>query len=86
ETLKAENVRLQTAIKSAPASPSPQPAVSDDKLRQSYEKLVKDNQALRAQSAEALTSLKVLEDENEELMLELEKMRNQLNSASAKPR
>lgn len=84
ETLKAENARLQYTIKNAPASPSTQPAPADDKLRQSYEKLVKDYQALRGQSAEALTSLKVLEDENEELMLELEKMRNQLNAASAK--
>lgn len=84
ETLKSENARLHSAMQNTPAVPSTQLSLADDKLKQSYEKLVKDYQALRAQCAEALTSLKVLEDENDELMLELEKMRNQINAASAK--
>jgi hypothetical protein len=84
ETLKAENIRLQSAIKSTSIAPLIHPSLADDKLRQSYEKLVKDYQALRSQCADALTSLKVLEDENDELMLELEKMRNQTRAPSAK--
>lgn len=79
ESLKAENARLQLAAKSTPA---PQPAM-DDKMRNSYEKLVRDFQALRAQNAEALTEIKVLEDENEELMLELEKAKNESRNAAA---
>lgn len=82
-TLKAENVRLQAALKNASCVPPSQPALSDDKMRQSYEKLQKDFHALRAQSAEALTSLKVLEDENDELMQELEKLKNQSKNATA---
>jgi chromosome segregation ATPase len=83
ESLKAENARLQLAAKSALAAPSPQPAM-DDKFRQSYEKLVKDFQALRAQNAEALTSIKVLEDENDELMGELEKAKSESRTATPK--
>jgi hypothetical protein len=56
----------------------------DDKFRQSYEKLVKDFQALRAQNAEALTSIKVLEDENDELMGELEKAKSESRTATPK--
>lgn len=84
EALKVENARLHSAIQNTSAVPSTQLSLADDKLKQSYEKLVKDYQALRAQCAEALTSLKVLEDENDELMFELEKMRNQVSAASAK--
>jgi regulator of replication initiation timing len=84
ETLKAENARLQSALKNAPAAQSMQPAAgNDDKMRQSYERLKMDMQALRAQSAESLASLKVLEEENEELMIELEKLRSQSRNAAA---
>lgn len=76
--LKSEVVRLQAALKNAPAS-----SQVDDKLKQSYEKLQKEFHELRAQSAEALTSLKVLEDENEELMQELELLKNQSKNAAA---
>lgn len=79
ETIKAENARLQGALKNAPA---PQPAQGDDKLKQSYEKLQKEFHELRAQSAEALTSLKVLEDENEELAQELDLLKNQSKNAT----
>ena len=72
ETLKAENARLQSL----------QQFQGDHKLKQSYEKLQKDFQQLRAQSADALTSLKVLEDENDELMAELEKARSQCKNVS----
>lgn len=76
--LKSEVVHLQAALKNAPAS-----SQVDDKLKQSYEKLQKEFHELRAQSAEALTSLKVLEDENEELMQELELLKNQSKNAAA---
>jgi chromosome segregation ATPase len=80
ETLKAENMRLQAALKNVPL---PQTIQNDDKLKQSYEKLQKEIQALRAQSAEALASLKVLEDENEELIQELERLKSQSKSTAA---
>jgi chromosome segregation ATPase len=80
ETMKAENTRLQAAHKNMPASQTIQ---GDDKLKQSYEKLVKEFQDLRAQTADALTSLKVLEDENEELTQELERMKSQSKNAAA---
>ncbi|HEX2014841.1 MAG TPA: hypothetical protein VLA68_06410 [Nitrososphaera sp.] len=54
-----------------------------DMLKQAYEKLQKEFQVLRAQNADALTSLKVLEEENEELMQELEDLRNQVKNAAA---
>lgn len=78
EALRAENARLQAAQKSAPA-----PAVQDDNLRQSYDKLFTEFQALKAQGIEAITSVKVLEDENEELRDELDALRNQLKNAPA---
>lgn len=80
--LEAENARLQASIKNARA-PNLQLVQGDDKLKQSYEKLQKEFQALRAQSAEALTSLKVLEDENEELTQELELLKNHSKNAAA---
>jgi chromosome segregation ATPase len=82
EMLKAENTRLQTAHKNTPA-PASQTIQDDDKMKQSYEKLVKEFQDLRAQTADALTSLKVLEDENEELTQELERMKSQSKNAAA---
>lgn len=75
EALRAENARLQVAQKSAP--------VQDDGLRQSYDKLLKEFQSLKAQSIEAITSLKVFEDENEELREEVDALRNQLKNAPA---
>jgi chromosome segregation ATPase len=86
ESLKAENMRLQLALKSVQqAAPAAKQAggQSDKKLRQSYEKLQKEFQQLRSQSAEAITSLKVLEDENEELRQELEQLKNQQAAKSA---
>lgn len=83
ETLKAENARLQAALKNAPAAPAAQTAQGDDRLKQQYEKIQKEFQALRAQSAEALASLKVLEEENEELTQELDHLRNQLKNVAA---
>ena len=83
EILKAENALLPAALKNTTAAPAAQAVQGDDKLRQPYEKLQKEFQALRAQSAEALTSLKVLEEENEELTQELDHLRNQLKNAAA---
>jgi chromosome segregation ATPase len=79
ESLKAENMRLQLALKTVQQAAGQ----SDKKLRQSYEKLQKEFQQLRSQSAEAITSLKVLEDENEELRQELERLKNQQAAESA---
>ena len=76
EILKSENARLQVAQKSTPAP-------ADNGLKQAYDKLAKEFQSLKAQSIEAITSLKVLEDENEELREEIEVLRNQLKSAPA---
>ena len=76
EMLRSENARLQSEL-----DKSVQPVQADGKLKQSYERLQQDIQALRAQNAEALTSIKILEDENEELMAELEKLSSQRSSA-----
>jgi len=81
EVLKAENARLQAALKNASAIKTVQG--DDDKLKQSNDKLQKEFQELRAQSAESLASLKVLEDENEELMQELDQLRNHSKNAAA---
>jgi chromosome segregation ATPase len=74
ESLKAESARLQVAQKSAPA-----PAID----RAQYDKLVRELQQLKAQNAEAITSLKVLEDENEELREELDSLKGQAKPAPA---
>lgn len=79
EALKAENLRLQAAKNTTAAAPAA--AQADPRLKESFEKLQKEFQQLRSQSAEAITSLKVLEEENEELNEELEHLRSQLKSA-----
>ena len=99
EALKAENARLQTELKAdttttsntnitntTTASKVANPIVSDDKIKQSYEKLQKEFQLLRSQNVEAITSLKVLEEENEELRQALDEMKNQKDVATAKVR
>ena len=83
ESLRAENARLQAALKNTTAAPAAQTAAGDDRLRQQNERLQKEFQVLRAQSAESLASLKVLEEENEELTQELEHLRGQLKNAVA---
>lgn len=81
EALRAENARLKAA--SAPSGPAPSQASTDPLLKQSYERLVKEFQQLRSQSIEAITSLKVLEDENTNLQEEIEILRAQAKNASA---
>jgi regulator of replication initiation timing len=75
DALRAENSRL-AATKSILATQQ-HATTQDDKLRQSYEKLVKEFQDLRSQSIEAITSVKVLEEENDALREELEALRAQ---------
>lgn len=70
DELKAENARLQAAKNQTPVA-------FDDRMKQAYEKLQKEFQALRAQNIEAITSLKVLEQENEELHEELDRLKGQ---------
>jgi predicted nucleic acid-binding Zn-ribbon protein len=84
EALRTENARLQTALKNAFTAPrtTVQMASGDDKLRQSYENLQKEFQKLRSQSIEAITSLKVLEDENEELREELDQLKSQFRNVA----
>jgi chromosome segregation ATPase len=74
ESLKAENARLQVAQSSAP-----RPALD----RAQYDKIVRELQQLKAQNAETITSLKVLEDENEELQEELDALKAQAKPAPA---
>lgn len=54
---------------------SPQPADFDSRMKQAYEKLQKEFNALRTSSIEAITSLKVLEEENDQLHDELDKLK-----------
>jgi chromosome segregation ATPase len=74
ETLEAENIRLQHALSNA-SNQVPKGAADNETLRQSFKKLQMELQQVRSQSIEAITSLKVLEDENEELRRELENLR-----------
>lgn len=74
ESLKAESARIQVAQKSVP-----QPAFD----RAQYDRIVREFQQLKAQSVEAITSLKVLEDENEELREELDALKGQAKTAPA---
>ncbi len=78
--LKDENTRLLAASKN-PASG--QFSNSNDVMKQRYERLQKEFQVLRAQNVVAITSLKVLEDENDELREEVEMLRNQAKNTSA---
>ena len=78
EALRAENPQLAAAPKNLPQVQAP---AFDDKMRVAYEKLAKEFQELRARNAEAITSLKVLEDENEELRDEVEALRAQVKNA-----
>lgn len=58
---------------------------SSAKPKESYEKLHKEVAALRAQHIDALASLKVLEQENEELQKEVDQLRSQRAAAAAAP-
>jgi cell division protein FtsB len=51
-------------------------------LRDSYQKLQLAFQSLRTQNIEAIASLKVLEEENDDLRDELEALRSQARGAS----
>lgn len=86
EALKSENARLQAALKNASIASKAivQVASGDDKIKQSYEKLQKEFRSLRSQSIDAITSLKVLEDENGELREELDQLKSQSRKAAAK--
>lgn len=81
ETLRAENARLKAAAVPAAPTKAP-PAAADMMLKQSYERLVREFQQLRSQSIEAITSVKVLEDENTNLQEEIEMLRAQAKNAS----
>jgi len=82
EVLRAENARLKAVA--VPAAPTKAPsAAADMMLKQSYERLVREFQQLRSQSIEAITSVKVLEDENTNLQEEIEMLRAQAKNASA---
>lgn len=72
EALKAENAKLS----SVPVQAPPAPAVLDDSLRQEHYRLLAEFKQLQNLSAEALTSIKVLENENNELRKELESLKN----------
>ncbi|WP_337863743.1 hypothetical protein [Nitrososphaera sp.] len=87
ESLRAENARIQAA-KTVTAAPSTATATTlssaaadQQRLRQSYEKLVQEFNRLRSQSIEAITSLKVLEEENEALREELEMLKEKAKGA-----
>jgi hypothetical protein len=78
--LKDENTRLLSASKNPALG---QFSNSNDVMKQRYERLQKDSQVLKAQNVEAITSLKVLEDENDELREEVEMLRNQAKNTAA---
>jgi peptidoglycan hydrolase CwlO-like protein len=79
EGLKAENLRLSALVKSNDLGG----ALNEETgtTRAVYEKLQSAFQDLRSQHIEAIASLKVLEEENDELRKEIESLRNQANAA-----
>jgi chromosome segregation ATPase len=79
EGLKAENLRLSALVKSNDLGG----ALNEETgtTRAVYEKLQSAFQDLRSQHIEAIASLKVLEEENDELRKEIESLRNQANTA-----
>lgn len=91
EALRSENSRLQQAAIAAAAAKAAPPAApaaqsspaADPALRQSYDRLLREFQQLRSQSIEAITSLKVLEEENAALQEEVEALRAQAKNAAA---
>lgn len=80
EDLRVENQRLNSLNQRAQPSPLTD---NSEALRQSYVKLQKDFQSLRSQNIEAITSLKVLEDENEMLRGQLENLKSQEKAAAS---
>lgn len=74
EKTRAENLQLSQKITSLSIRI---PDANNEGLRQSHEKLQKEFEKLRGQSIEAITSLKVLEEENEELQRELDGLKSQ---------
>jgi chromosome segregation ATPase len=85
ETLRAENARLQAICLSAPKglTAAQVPTHGDAAMKQAYEKMQRDLQVLRTQNADAITSLKVLEEENDELREEVEMLRSQIKNTAA---
>jgi hypothetical protein len=76
--LRAENMRLVTLGHTQDQKPSDH---SENRVQhESYEKLQWAFQTLRSQNIEAITSLKVLEDENDHLHKELESLRSQVKA------
>jgi predicted nucleic acid-binding Zn-ribbon protein len=76
--LRAENLRLVTLSHAQDQKPS---AYSENRAEQEgYEKLQRAFETLRSQNIEAITSLKVLEDENDHLQRELESLRSQVKA------
>jgi hypothetical protein len=80
EGLKTENLRLSALVNTQSAT---QVVYGDtETLRDSYQKLQLAFQSLRTQNIEAIASLKVLEEENDDLRDELEALRSQARGAS----
>jgi chromosome segregation ATPase len=80
EGLKTENLRLSALVNTQSAT---QVVYGDtETLRDSYQKLQLAFQSLRSQNIEAIASLKVLEEENDDLRDELEALRSQARGAS----
>ncbi len=70
DALKAENAHFQAAL-NIPAAGPPQTAQGDYKLKQSYDKLQKEFQELRVQSAEAFELPQELNRLNTSLKIQL---------------
>ena len=75
ESLRAENLRLTSLSRNQEQKPLTNDG--NKTIQESYEKLQLAFQKLRAENIDAITSLKVLEDENDDLRKELESIRTQ---------
>jgi hypothetical protein len=75
ESLRSENLHLNALAKAQDITPPI--SAADPALRENYQRLQLAFQDLRSQNIEAIASLKVLEDENEDLRTELEALKGQ---------
>ena len=75
ESLRVENLRLTSLSRNQEQKPLANDG--NKTIQESYEKLQLAFQKLRAENIDAITSLKVLEDENDDLRKELESIRTQ---------
>jgi chromosome segregation ATPase len=80
DILTAQNSQLNAKLKATLLSRSTTESQAGDDNKLRFEKLQNELQKLRIQNIEAITSLKVLEEENEQLQEELDQLKSRRTS------